>query len=1331
MSHPLSAYLPRLVLRRLATGVPFAGPEASRTQAALLLSDIQGFSTLVERGAAGGRAALEELTWALNAYFVDVVDIVHAHGGDVLYIAGDAFYCCWTAEDTAALDQAVGHASAAGAAIAQRTGGGRFATRIGVGAGELVVAFAGGVGGRWELIATGSAFDDVVRAGHGAAPGAVTLSPRAWSLVAERAGGRPLPDGRRELTHIPPVSSSPAGPVPMPADPDRVLRPFAPPAVLDRMLAPEAEWLAEIRHVTVLLADLPPLGAAGAQELARTHACVRAFQEAMRRYEGAAKVDVDDKGILLLGAFGLPPMAHEDDAERAVHAARTLREALDRIGLASGIGVATGRAFCGAFGGEARRDYMLRGDVINLAARLMHASTGAISCDAATVRAVRGRIEFTPAAAVLAKGRREPVPTFRPAGTVLSGLRPEIATVGRASERERLAARVAGLLAGDPGGAVVIEGEAGMGKSTLLADLVRAAAGSGVRVLAASADAIERATAYFAWRRLFAELMEWDDAVDAEPRHRRVAARLAGRPELERLAPLLGAVLPGDFPDTELTAEMAGEVRAANTRYLLATLVRDACAAGPTMLTVEDAHWLDSASWSLLAEVLRSVRPLLAVVTTRPGGGELPAAELLRLDALTDDDMLALVRLRLGVVDVPPALATVIRDRVAGNPFFCDELLRSMRDAGAIRVEDGRCVVGDLGGLDLPTTIEGVILSRLDRLTPHQQLCLKVAAVIGRVFRARTVAETYPAEGERAGVPAHLESLARLELTAPEAPEPDLAYLFRHVITRDVTYDLMPLVQRRPLHRSVAEWIERRHAADLRPHAALLAYHWAQAADAARAVAYLEQAGHEGLRGGAFHEAVVFFGQAIELAEGGAIEAPPARRASWEKGLGTARYFLGDLARSRQHLERAVAGLDRPVPATAGTTGRGLLAAAGAQVLHRLRPDRYLGRRGPERAVLEQAADCYKILGQIYYLDGEPPPRLAYLTVRGLNLGEEAGPSADLARMLVNMSVLTGLLGFKHWGDWYGRRAIAMAQEEGQYAAGAYVWHIHALGEAQSARWASAKAANDEALSRIRELGDFNLEAEAYVVRATILLCEGDYAAAPDAWTRSRQLAERTGNAQILCWSLLDEVDTLLGRDETDQAARALDRALAVPTAPTDGSSTLDKHRALAVTRLRQGRVPEALAAADVVLETIGRQPPTGYHWADFYASAAEVAVEALARWSGGPDHERRALARRAARACRTLRKLGRNFWNVRPRALLLEGLRSAASGRPGAAIRAFDAAGMLAARMGMPFERARAQLARARVGPGPAPAGELAEAGAVFTRLGAVYYTNQLQQIG
>jgi hypothetical protein len=139
-------------------------------------------------------------------------------------------------------------------------------------------------------------------------------------------------------------------------------------------------------------------------------------------------------------------------------------------------------------------------------------------------------------------------------------------------------------------------------------------------------------------------------------------------------------------------------------------------------------------------------------------------------------------------------------------------------------VSDGSCTVGDLRTIDVPTTVEGVIISRLDRLAPGEQLCLKVASVIGRLFRERMVRETHPVEDERPRSTAVSRRSPPAHLTMLETPEPDLAYLFKHVITRDVTYESMPIAQRQPLHRAVATWYERNHAKDLSPHYALLAY---------------------------------------------------------------------------------------------------------------------------------------------------------------------------------------------------------------------------------------------------------------------------------------------------------------------------------------------------------------------------------------------------------------------------------------------------------------------------------------------------------------------------
>lgn len=1344
-AHSLPSYVPRLLYRRLATGHPIAAPEAQLANAAVLLSDIQGFTSLVESFTGAGRAGLEELTWVLNRYFADLVEEVYAHGGDVLCIAGDAFLCYWPAASSDALGETALRAAQAGVAIQARLHGRdagrghRFATRIGVSAGELSIAFVGGVGGRWELIADGRALHEAADAERACTPGGIVLAPTAWNLVAPRCDGRPMENGGTALVAV----REGLSPCALPAREESsatetLLRPFVPPAVLDR-LDTEVAWLAEQRGVTVLMADLPALGDVTAASLARTHASVRAFQQVVERFEGSVRVDVDDKGLMVLAAFGLPPRAHENDALRAIHAARALREALDARGVRCGIGIATGRAFCGAFGSDLRREYMLRGDVVNLAARLMHAAGAEVVCDHATMQAVRGRIAFEALAPIELKGRSQPVQRYRPLGRSERVRRATSPIIGRLGERAVLEAQVAALHDGAPGGVAIIEAEAGLGKSRLMAELGGRAEASGVRVLTATAEAIESNTAYYAWRPVFSAVFGLDPAADAARARARVIEKMTKLPTLARLLPLLNAVLPIQIPDNELTHEMTGEVRAENTRQLLTGLLQHEAATMPTLLEVEDAHWLDSNSWGLLLEVVQSVHPLLTFIATRPPAEPVPQEYLrlarlagsntLRLEGLAEEDMDTLMRQRLGVSELPPELLKLVRERAAGHPFFCEELIQTMLEAGAIRVVDGICRAGDLGKLELPTSVEGVILSRLDRLSPGQQLCLKVASVIGRTFRQRTLGEAHPLEVERGRVPEHLEALSALSLTAPEAPLPEPSYLFRHVITRDVTYELMPLAQRQQLHRAVAEWYERHHAEDLEPHCALLAWHWARALEPAKTVDYLERAGRQALRNGAFAEALLFFSQATELDRGGGVLADDRRRALWQKGLGTAHYFLGALQKSRLHLEAAVGMLDRPVPTGDAAVLYGVLAAAFEQALHRLFPDRYLGGRQNEKPALDEAAECYRTLGQIYYLDGEPASRLVYVTVRGVNVGEAAGASPALARNLANMGTLCGFSGLQKWADWYARRAVGMAEKEGQYAAAAYVWSINSLTEAQRGNWKAAKAANAEALRRVQQLGDYNVEAEVWVIRATVNICEGDFAAAPEAWQHARALAERNGNAQILCWSLLDEVDTRLGRGDTEGAARVLEAALAVPTAVSDGSSTIDKQRATAMTRLRQQRYAEAVEAADVVVDMVTRQPPTGYHWVDFCASAVEVYLCVLQESGEYARERRRELERRAERGCKALSKLSRIFGNVRPRSWLLRGLLHLQRGERAKALQAFGRAETIAVEMDMPFERARALAEIARLGRGAERAQQLATAAGIFEQLGADFYASRLAQ--
>jgi tetratricopeptide (TPR) repeat protein len=848
--------------------------------------------------------------------------------------------------------------------------------------------------------------------------------------------------------------------------------------------------------------------------------------------------------------------------------------------------------------------------------------------------------------------------------------------------------------------AIVVEGEAGIGKSALAAEVARFAAARGVRVLVAAADAVERSTGYFAWRPVFASVLGLEgDSPSPERLERSVQELIGDAPDALRLLPLLSSVLPFTIPDNEFTTTMSGELRADSTTHLLGSVLAHVTASAPLLLVVEDAQWLDSNSWGLLRDVLQGVPRLLALITTRPMNAhseeyealsELASRDPVHLGSLSPFHTAELACHRLGVEELPSELARFIDDRVAGHPYFCEALVKTMQESGIVRVQGGRAVLSEFESVDVPATVQGAVLSLVDRLNPREQLSLKVAAVVGRTFSVRAVTEAYPVSDERDSVAGDLQTLCALELIEPESSEGEPAYAFKHEIARDVAYGLLTQSQRRPLHRAVAEWYERTdRAGELERHSALLAHHWRLAEEPQRAIPYLERAAHRALRGGAFREAAQFYAL---LNSGPSLQtANPAQLALWEKGEGTAHYFLGKLERARALLERAVGRLDRPVPKGRLQVAAGLLRVTLKQLAHLLFPRRYRNRRRSEKPALDQAVDAYKILSQINYLTGQTSGELSYLVLAGLNLGEEAGPSPELARELATAAGAVSLANLRSLADRYAARAVQLAEREGHSEALAYVWNLHALIEAQRGNWRAAIAANDRALELFGEIGDYNLEAELWQTRSALYICRGDFRGATICWTRTRELGARNTNPQVESWSLLDQVQTELGRGAIDAAGEALEAALAIETSETDGHAQIERHYSTAGTRLGEGRRDEAMLAADRVIEMVARETPTGFHWAEFAAGATEVYVELLE--SAPTPSERAQLERRARRACRVLRPIASRFAGIRSRRLLLLGRLHWERERPKRALRSWRKAEAVADRLATEYDLARARL--------------------------------------
>ncbi|MFX1412052.1 MAG: tetratricopeptide repeat protein, partial [Promethearchaeota archaeon] len=278
--------------------------------------------------------------------------------------------------------------------------------------------------------------------------------------------------------------------------------------------------------------------------------------------------------------------------------------------------------------------------------------------------------------------------------------------------------------------------------------------------------------------------------------------------------------------------------------------------------------------------LLLALRPLEA--PPRPAHAalaRLEGTETLRLEALSPVETVALAAARLGLAPdaLPAEVADLVRERAGGNPFFAEELAYALRDSGAIVVAEGTCTLaGDLATLRerVPDTVEGVVLSRIDRLPPERQLTLKVAAVIGRSFLYRTLRDVHPRQVVADLLQAHLDDLAQRDLTLLEALEPELSYLFKHVITQQVTYDTLLFAQRRELHRAVAGWYERVYDRDLSPYYPLLVHHWNRAEDVERECHYARLAGEQAAAQFANTEAVAYLSRALDLAP----ERDPARR---------------------------------------------------------------------------------------------------------------------------------------------------------------------------------------------------------------------------------------------------------------------------------------------------------------------------------------------------------------------------------------------------------------------------------------------------------------------
>jgi class 3 adenylate cyclase len=562
-------------------------------------------------------------------------------------------------------------------------------------------------------------------------------------------------------------------------------------------------------------------------------------------------------GDAVMGVFGAP-VAHGDDAERAVRAALAVRDIAGELGhggLQLRVAVNTGEAVVSLGARAALGESLVAGDVVNTAARLQTAAPiDGVIVGSETYLATRDVIRYEPSEPVIAKGKERPVAAWIAiaAAEVNFGSMDTEGIVGRGYELTILGAMWERIVASRLPALVSVVGPAGVGKSTLVACFSEMAGESGAQVVYGRSLPYRESGSYGA---LASQLMALadvyeSDAADIAAGKLRTRCRqlLNGRPEdVDAIAEDLGAIV----------GESSGRV--ALDRGALFHSVRDflegAVRERPTILVFEDAHWADSSLLDLILELAALMRdaPVCIVTLARPelfdarpdwGAG---AREFLgmTLGPLSEADARELVIRRIG----DDARADTVLRTAEGNPLFIAQLAAS---------------IGEIAPGRLPTNIREIVAARLDALPPAERALLLDAAVVGRAFWL----DALKALNEEAeDLPRLLDQLERRDLIRRESNsifEGKSQFGFTHALIREVAYDMLSRADRMRRHAVVADFFERTSGGSSEAIGAL-ARHWLAAGDNERAVEHLLRAAEVADRGWAKEHAAFLYREALGL----------------------------------------------------------------------------------------------------------------------------------------------------------------------------------------------------------------------------------------------------------------------------------------------------------------------------------------------------------------------------------------------------------------------------------------------------------------------------------
>ncbi|MEM1320654.1 MAG: tetratricopeptide repeat protein [Bacteroidota bacterium] len=868
--------------------------QSGHFKAYTMFIDLSGFTPLTETLMKQGSAGAEQLSVSLNHIFAPMVGLVYQRGGFIPYFAGDAFTAIFPVEDMDP-DKFIETARMLRDLFSKQGlkktqfGDFQIGIKIGLSFGEVDWGIVGA--DHKTFYFRGDAIDDCAESEHRAKGQEIIFDKHLMALFDEQTPAfEPMQIGYYRLLDNAEVLALPAQPVDLPALDEEIVSHFFPRSVID------FNELGEFRTVISVFISFT-----GVDSHSLFNQFITIIVEQINSFSGYFKeVDFGDKGGVALGFFGAP-VSFENNTDRALEFIFAVHEELKPLQKRSGLkfraGITSGLAYTGIVGGPERCQYAAVGNRVNLAARLMiNADWGEVLVDSEIQKS--RYFNFNHKGDIHYKGIEGSIPTYKLLGrsiadrVVFSGQ-----LIGRKEEVATLIEFASPILFDEFAGIKYVYGEAGIGKSRLSYELrQRLKERTTVNWLTCQADQILKKpfNPFVYFLKNYFEQSPENTAIDNRSNFERRfnwlmedSEKIEGmegevlRKELLRTRSILAALISIYYED-DLWQQLDAKGRYQNTLQALSNLFKVKARVDPLVIELEDGHWYDDSSKAFLEEFIRQISafPILLLVTsrydddgTKPllipeellGKNQIPFGEI-DLNILSDEALLDFAEVKLKG-QVHRELYELLLRTTNGNPFYLEQILEYFVESNLLELIDGEWHIKDKS-IKVSSSINSILMARVDRLSTLVKETVKAAAVIGREFEIPVLSEVMKGHEDFVKRNGNAAAVLKEQIRTAEQGQiwqamNELRYIFRHSLLREAVYSMQLGTRLRRLHRLIAEAIEKLYATNLDERYVDLAFHYEQAEVREKTDFYLNHAANYARRNFQNQQALEFYNKLL------------------------------------------------------------------------------------------------------------------------------------------------------------------------------------------------------------------------------------------------------------------------------------------------------------------------------------------------------------------------------------------------------------------------------------------------------------------------------------